>query len=407
MAKKQEKSKFSFSKIGDILDGIAEKVPIIIDNEIKEKVFISTGVYVLDAALSSRLLGGGVENGRIFTLAGDSGTGKSYVALSIAKNAQKMGFGVMYIDTEHAIEVEQLPGYGVDTSPDKWILVRTNKVEDINITLTQMLDSLKDEKLSGAEVAPMLIILDSVGQMSSNKEKNDLIAGDLKVDMTRAKALAALFRSINSDLGFLGIPMVVCNHVYLEQGNMFPQEILKGGKALVYSSSVIGMLSKAKLKTGEEGEMDLGQSGIVVSFKTVKNRLAKPKKIKFEISFVSGMNPYSGLEVFCTPENFSRIGIAQGKMDINKKTGEMNFVPGGTRWYVSHLEKSFTLKQLFRPEIFTEAVLKKMEPIVNEFFKYKSIDEISAVDKELSEIIEDDQFGETDLDEMDSSDLFK
>jgi hypothetical protein len=64
MAKKQEKSKFSFSKIGDILDGIAEKVPIIIDNEIKEKVFISTGVYVLDAALSSRLLGGGVENGR-------------------------------------------------------------------------------------------------------------------------------------------------------------------------------------------------------------------------------------------------------------------------------------------------------------------------------------------------------
>jgi hypothetical protein len=34
------------------------------------------------------------------------------------------------------------------------------------------------------------------------------------------------------------------------------------------------------------------------------------------------------------------------------------------KWYVRHLDK-FNTKQLFKPEIFTQEVLEKMEPIVN------------------------------------------
>ncbi len=42
-------------------------------------------------------------------------------------------------------------------------------------------------------------------------------------------------------------------------------------------------LTKAKLKTGEEDELDLNSSGIIVTAIARKNRLAKPKKVKFEI----------------------------------------------------------------------------------------------------------------------------
>jgi len=234
--KKEEKSSFSFTKIGDILSNITKSVPVIIQTEVREKKFISTGVYLLNAALSADMLGGGIQHGKIFTVAGDSGTGKSFIALSIARHAQKSGMGVIYIDTEYSIELADLPKYGVDNSPEKFKLINGNKVEEINILLTQLLDSLKEEKVKRGDIEPFLIVLDSVGQMSSNKEKEDLISGNIKVDMTRAKALAAMFRSINIDLGYLGIPMVVCNHVYLEQGSMYPQEIFKGGKALVYSS---------------------------------------------------------------------------------------------------------------------------------------------------------------------------
>ena len=57
MAKKKiegSSKNFEFSKVGSILDNISKTVPIQIEKEIKEKRFISTGVYLLDAALSGR-----------------------------------------------------------------------------------------------------------------------------------------------------------------------------------------------------------------------------------------------------------------------------------------------------------------------------------------------------------------
>ena len=407
MAKeKKEIKKFEFSRVGKILDDIAKNIPIQIEKEIKERSFISTGNYLLDACLSSKLIGGGILVGRIFGILGESGTGKSFIAYSICKSAQKIhNYSVIYIDTENSIDMEGISRMGIDISPDKFRLVRTNKVEDINMTLTQLLDELKTQKLNGNEIPKILIVLDSIGMMSSNKEKEDLLKGDMKQDMTRAKQLNTLFRSIGSDLGYLDIPMIACNHTYLSQGSMYPVEISKGGMGLVYAASVLGFLSKSKLKTGEEDDMDLGQSGISVLFKTQKNRLAKPKKIRFSISFLNGLNPYDGLENFCRPEYFDTIGIAQGKMDVDKKTGEMTFVPGGNRWYINHLNKSVTTKQLFKQEIFTMDVLKKMEPIVNDYFRFKSLDEIEEVERKFNEIIEEDD-SDGFVESSDAEDLF-
>ena len=407
MAKeKKEVKKFEFSKVGIILDNIAKSIPIQIEKEIKEKKFITTGVYLLDAALSGKLLGGGFATNRITAFAGESGAGKSFICYSCVKHAQKAGYSVIYIDTEQAIDLEDVSKYGIDPSLEKFRLIRSNKVEDVNMVLTQLIDDLKEQKLAGYELPKLMIVLDSLGQMASNKEKADLLKGDIKQDMTKAKALGSMFRSINTDLGFLDIPMIVCNHTYLTM-DLFPQEKLKGGNGLLYSASVIGFMSKSKLKTGEEDDMDLGQSGISVLFKTAKNRMAKPKKIRFDISFAHGMNPYTGLDAFCRPEYFETIGIAKGKEEVDKKTGEITFTPGGNRWFISHLGKSVTTKQLFSSEVFTTEVLEKMAPIVNDYFRFKSLDEIEQVEKQFSEVMgdeEDDTNGFTDA--ADADDIF-
>ena len=399
----KEVKKFEFSKVGSILDNIAKTIPIQIEKEIKEKTFITTGVYLLDAAISGRLLGGGVANNRITAFAGESGAGKSFVAYSCTKHAQRAGYCVIYIDTEQALDLEDVPKFGIDNSLEKFRLIRSNKVEDVNMVLTQLLDELKEQKLAGFELPKIMIVLDSLGQMASNKEKADLLKGDIKQDMTKAKALGSMFRSINTDLGFLDIPMIVCNHTY-QTLDLFSSEKLKGGNGLLYSASVIGLMSKSKLKTGEEDDMDLGQSGISVLFKTMKNRMAKPKKIRFDISFSNGMNPYTGLDAFCRPEYFEKIGIAQVKADVNKKTGELTYTPGGNRWYVRHLDKSFTTKQLFRENIFTLDVLKAMEPIVNEYFRFKSLDELEEVNSKFDAIVDEDD--DRDADELNAEDLF-
>jgi RecA/RadA recombinase len=406
MAKTKEVKKFEFSKVGSILDNIAKTVPVQIKKEIKEKVFITTGVYLLDAALSGRLLGGGVANNRITAFAGESGSGKSFLAYSCARHAQKSGYSIIYIDTEQAIDLEDLPKFGIDNSLEKFRLISSNKVEDVNILLTQLIDELKEQKLGGFELPKLMIVLDSLGQMASNKEKEDLLKGDIKQDMTKAKALGSMFRSINTDLGYLEIPMLVCNHTY-QTLDLFSTEKLKGGNGLLYSASVIGFMSKSKLKTSEEDEMDLGASGITVLFKTAKNRMAKPKKIRFDISFIHGMNPYTGLDAFCRPEYFNQIGIAQGKAEVDKSTGEFKFTPGGNRWYVSHLDKSFTTKQLFTSEIFTQEVLEKMAPIVNDYFRFKSLDEIEETEKQFNQMIEDDGTDDNGFsDSLSADDLF-
>jgi RecA/RadA recombinase len=402
----KEIKKFEFSKVGTIIDNIAKNIPILVEKEIKEKTFITTGVYLVDAAMSGRLLNGGIATNRISVFAGESGAGKSFMCYSCAKNAQKMGYSIIYIDTEQAIDLEDLPKFGVDNSLEKFRLIRSNKVEDVNVLLTQLIDDLKTQKLEGYELPKLMIVIDSLGQMASNKEKSDLLKGDIKQDMTKAKALGSLFRSINTDLGYLDIPLLVANHTYLTL-DMFPKSVMKGGNGLLYSASVIGMMSKSQLKTGQEDEMDLGSSGITVLFKTQKSRLAKPKKIRFDISFAHGMNPYTGLDAFCRPEYFDQVGIACGKMEVDKSSGEMTFKPGGNRWYVSHLNKSFTTKQLFTPQIFTMDVLKKMEPIVNDYFRFKSLDEIEETEKQFNSIMGDEDTDDNGFsDNVDAEDLF-
>jgi RecA/RadA recombinase len=406
MAKGKEVKKFEFSKVGIILDNIGKSIPIQIEKEVKERKFLSTGVYLLDACLSGKLLNGGISTNRISCVAGESGSGKSFICYSVAKNAQRQGYSIIYIDTEQSIDLQDLPNYGVDNSLEKFRLIRSNKVEDVNMLLTQLLDDLKDQKIAGYELPKLLIVIDSLGQMASNKEKEDLLAGNIKQDMTKAKALGSMFRSINTDLGFLDIPLLVANQTYMTM-DMFSQEKLRGGNGLLYSASVIGMMSKSKLKSGLEDDMDLGASGINVLFKCIKNRLAKPKKIRFDISFVNGMNPYTGLDAFCRPEFYDKIGIAKGKEEVDKSTGEIKFVPGGNRWFISHLGKSVTTKQLFTQEIFTQDVLERMEPIVNEYFRFKSVDEIEETEKEFNRIVEDEEDNEYDLDNLDASDLFE
>tara|TARA_R110000772_G_scaffold2410_4_gene8556 strand:+ start:37394 stop:38662 length:1269 start_codon:yes stop_codon:yes gene_type:complete len=421
MAKKAKK--FEFSKIGSLIDNIAKKTPILIEKEEKEVNRISTGVYILNACLSGSLFGG-VKGDAITVFAGPESSGKTFLSLNVCAEAQKQGYGIIYIDTENSISRGELKNYGVDSSLDNFILIKSNKVEDINFTLSQLLDDLKAEKLAGNEIDKVMIVIDSLGQLASNKEKDDLIAGKLKADMTKAKSIGSLFRSITIDLGYLNIPMVVNNQTYRTM-DFFPQEIMKGGKALYYSASNITFLGKAKLKTGEEDEFDL-QGGIIVTAKAVKNRQSKPKKVKFEINFTTGCNPFTGLDMFCVPKFFDRVGIAKGKYEkfdtpqefVDERTGEIvlkegELKPGGNRWYIKHLDKSVFTKNMFSKEIFTQEILEKIEPIANAYFKYRSLDEIDEVEKEFKESANlkddsdsDSDYHDVDLDDLNSEDLF-
>jgi RecA/RadA recombinase len=400
MAKSKKTKSFSISQMSDLIDKISDETKIILEND-GEQGYINTDIYIMNALLSKSILTGGVADDRITIFAGPPNTGKSYLVYNIARNAQKQGKFILFIDTEHSVNRHVLQGFGIKTDQENLKLISSNKVEDLKIFLTKFLDGLKTAKDDGAEIPEVVIFLDSIGQLASEKEKADALEGKNKQDMTRAKSIKQLFRVINSDLGYLGIPMIATNHTYEDTTSFFPTQIMSGGKGAEYSASTIVFLSTAKLKTGREDELDLNSSGVIVTAQAKKNRIAKPKKVKFEIDHEYGTNKYRGLEFFCTPENFEKVGIAKGKK--TEKDGIIGISPGGTRWYVKHLDKAVFEKNLFTSEIFTKEVLESLEPIIYKYFDYSSFEEQQTYVEKMDndEIIED-----ADFDEIDDSDLF-
>ena len=215
--KSTKDNSFNFSKISDLIDNISKKDIISVEDFNKEKGFISTGIYIVDALLSKSLLHGGVSNNKITIIAGPKQTGKSFISLNIARNAQRDGYNIVWIDTEYSIEKTDFDIYGIDTSdPNKFMLIRTNVVEKIKMFMASFLDALQKLKESGIDVSKTIVFIDSIGMLMSEKEKEDTIKLNIKQDMgIRAKQIKSLVRLITNDLGFLNIPLVATNHVYL------------------------------------------------------------------------------------------------------------------------------------------------------------------------------------------------
>lgn len=412
---KPAKKVFEFSKLNDFLSKDVNPEGSLIDtNEfINTKEFISSGIYVLDALLSTQIMNGGIPNNKVVGIGGVSGVGKTFLALNFARNAQKQGYYVIYLDSENAIDLQLIEKFEID--PKSFRIDPIATVEDIKTYLAKFIKKMKDMKKEGYELPKVLLILDSMGNLASRKEVEDAESGNDKADMTRAKQLKSIFRIVTHELGMLSIPLLMTNHTYFTQ-EMYPREIFSGGTGGVYNASIILMLSKAKLKEDNlMDEQDLGQTGIIVTAKTDKNRLAKPKKVKFEISFNGGANPYKGLEFWCTPENFDKIGIAKGKPtlvdDVDQDTGEVKgkkpgIDPVGHMWYVKHLDKQIPFAKLHSANVFTESVLKNMAPILESYFKYASMDELSEVEKQMKDVEKQyDEHGSAD--DVDSSKLFE
>lgn len=394
---------FNFSKISTVIDGLSKKSMIVVDNLKQEKSYISTGIYILNALISKSIKKGGVPKNRITIFAGPPQTGKSYIALNIVRNAQHDGYNIFYIDTEFAIENTDFDMFGINIeNEDKFKLIRSNKVENLKIAVVQVLEALKEQKAKGVDVSKTLFVLDSIGQLASSKEVEDAIEGKNKADMSRAKAIKSLFRVITADLGYLNIPLICTNHIYMTQ-DLYPVEKQSGGEGINYSASVIVYLTIAKLLDEEKDDLSLGTSGVVVTAKSRKNRLAKPKKVKFEIDHTKGCNPYKGLDFFCTPENFEKVGIAQLKQVVNKTTGEITYEKG-TKWYVRHLDKYFFDKQLYNGKVFNSDVIDALEPIVYEYFRYASYEEIQKFNDELDEEYQEFESNEEyEIDEIDDN----
>jgi RecA/RadA recombinase len=348
---------FSFAQLDKELSKITgfETGSILSENSFSEvDEWISTGNYLLNAQISGSLFGG-IPNTRSLGVMGDPGTGKSFFCLNIAREAQKQGYDVVYCDTEGAIDKSSAANFGIDLNRVRYQPIQT--VSQFQTFVSNLLDLVKKAKASG-ENPKILLILDSLGMLSTDKELNDAMKGHNAADMgAKAKELRKLFRVITLDLTAAKIPLICTNHVYAG-GGYIPTKESSGGDGPVFAMSAVSFLSKAQLKDGAGTK-----TGIVVTSNLKKSRFTVPEVIKFHISFANGMNPYVGLQDYVT---WDACGIERGKFEeIKNAEGkkEMVFKPNAssTRWGVKHLGKTVASTELFTPEVFTEDVLRQLD----------------------------------------------
>jgi len=402
-----KQAKDVFSEFNKQLDKLAESSKMEVElkgfSDISE--YIDTGNYILNAALTGSILGG-YPNARSVCIAGEPSTGKTFLCLNAAREAQKMGYYIMYIDTEGAIDQKDFSNFGVDLTKLRYI--RLGTVSDVKFAVASAIKVIKDI-INDNPTAKFMLFVDSIGQLETGKERNDAVQGKDTSDMgLRAKQLRAAFRNFTLDLSNLKVPMIFTNHLGDDPANIYAGKKTGGGKGPEYAASTIIYLGKGTLKDGET------KTGIIVKIMIKKNRLAKPiEGIEIHISHLKGMNRYVGLQQFMSWEG---CGVARGKKLTEKEYSKLSdadkakakpFKVGEEQLYLieSNQAKNYIIKwtgeavpvkYLFTSQVFTEKVLKELdETVIKPMFKYATMSEILA-----DEVNDLDISGDTDDDDL-------
>ena len=307
--------------------------------------FIGTGSYSLNALLSGSIYGGLPAN-KVTALAGEPSTGKTFYAINIVRQFLRdndTGF-VFYFESESAISKQMLTDRGIDTKRVAVVPVAT--IQEFRTQAVKILDKYIEDK-EKKDRPPMLFVLDSLGNLSTEKEMQDISDGKDTRDMTRAQLVRGAFRVLTLKLGKAKVPLIVTNHVYDVVGSYVPTKKMGGGSGLEYAASTILFLSKKKDK-----DKDNQVTGAIITANLKKARLTiENKKVETLLDYSDGLDPYYGL-----------VDLAE-KFGVFKKVSNKYEFPDGTKAFESAILKE--------PEkYFTKDILNQIDEKCKDEFLY-------------------------------------
>ncbi len=319
--------------------------------------YVDTGSYMLNAALSGSLFGG-MPNNKITVFAGESSTGKTFFILGILTTwMQENPDGlVVYFDTESAVTNKMLQDHNLDIN--RVIKVEPDTIERFRESAVKILDNYSESK----SARPMIMVLDSLGNLSSRKEVEDIQNQKDARDMTKPQLIRGAFRVLRLRLARLGVPMIVANHTYAVVGAYIPTKIMSGGGGLVYVSDSIAMLSKSKVRDKDDKKVVVGAD---ITVEMVKSRLSRENtKTGVRISYGGGLDRYHGL------------------LEVGVDAGLITGGAAGRYTFEGHITATTSRKIAEAPEeFFTEEFLRKLdEQYIKPRFSYGNTEPLDIAD---------------------------
>lgn len=394
------------------------------DNVYSYDKMYGTGCYILNSLISGDIYGG-IIPGRRYMIAGPPSTGKSYFTSLMLKSylEQKPKCLAIIFESEGSTVLEMADSVGsvesvagntesLGINKDRMLILPIKTIEDCRTQCMKLLGAIREEnqKIKDAnqkireaidkqtkaliktrkaktpnedkikslteEIANLeskiqdeeefIFLIDSLGNLSTNKETADIESGDDKVDMTKAKKVRAFSRVSALEFSLLKIPLLVVNHTYKALDQYTPDQV-SGGGGPMYFSDVCLTLTKGKEKDNAKKQI-----GVVIGVTVMKGRFTKEGIMAhIIISFKHGLYPYSALEHFG-----KELGVFG--MDGNKY-----ILPDGT------IEKTTTIRKEFK-KYANETNMNAIADAIRKEFKFGQVDDVSS-EIDVTEIVSVDE----------------
>jgi RecA/RadA recombinase len=206
------------------------------------KDLIKTKYPIVNVALSGSI-DGGLPPG-ITVIAGPSKHFKTGFSLVLAKAFQEAhpeGI-VLFYDSERGSPPEYFDNFEIDV--ERVLHIPVNNLEELKFDLVRQCYDLE-------ATDKVMVIVDSVGNLASMKELQDTLDQKSVADMTRAKEIKSLFRSVTPIIKDKDIPMIAINHTYKEMA-LYPKDIVSGGTGQYYSADNVWIVGRRQEKDGKD-----------------------------------------------------------------------------------------------------------------------------------------------------------
>jgi len=186
------------------------------------KRWVSTGCKQLDYIISNRR-DGGLPEGRIIEISGPPSTGKSHIALQVARTTQQMGGIVVYIDTENATNISKLGEMGIDIKK-RFVFIETSCTEDVFSVMESTI--LKAKNMS--KDIPITVVWDSVAATSPKQE----LLGQYEDNSIglQARVISKGMRKITGLIGNQNVTLLCLNQQRMKIGCVSPETKIIFGK---------------------------------------------------------------------------------------------------------------------------------------------------------------------------------
>lgn len=282
--------------------------------------YIPTGNYALNWIITDSFFKG-LPGTKSMQIAGEQGKGKSLIC------DQFLGTNIKNNGISYKVEIEDAGGkeftaaiVGSQEIADKIRIIEPTvdekgKFKPITVEkLTSFINQLVQYQIMKKSETPIIVVIDSISQLTSDKEFTDIQKDKDTRDMTVQQKMRAFFRVLTQQQRIANLTIIGIAHMTANIGVMFgPKTIINSkGSGFKYASS-LDLEIKGNKDIKSKGDTTIGY---MMKFKTTKNRFTfKNREVWIKFYTYGGIDKYSGL---CQIMSDYGVFKPSAKADVNK-----------------------------------------------------------------------------------------